>query len=293
MRSKGIRFSDERTSDNLNLVNTLQRLVPWRLRRYLHRVPILGALQRRLVANSFSDEPFVHQVDAGPAKGVRFWVQMPEDKGIWTGNYEYAFAERLARAVRPGDVCFDVGGWHGFFSGVMAASGASAVYTFEPLPENIQRVAKLIELNPSLPIELIRGALSNEVGETDLVVMPDTSMAKLSQSKFQSGLSSGKTLRVRTYMIDELVQTGVVPAPSLMKLDVEGAEWLVLQGAMDVLRRARPHLFLELHTAETRREITATLRDLGYQIKEISAPLESNGDKAVVQVEAYVPRAPA
>src|SRR6478672_10596056 len=53
---------------------------------------------------------------------------------------------------------FDAGGWHVFYAGVMALAGASKVFVFEPLPANCDRIRRLIELNPALPIELLEAA---------------------------------------------------------------------------------------------------------------------------------------
>jgi hypothetical protein len=97
---------------------------------------------------------FTHCVDAGPAKGMRFRICMPEDKGIWTGTYEFAFALELAKSTKPGSIACGVGGWHGFFPGVMVAQGTAQVHAFEPLPQNAERVAKLIALSPSKTIKL-------------------------------------------------------------------------------------------------------------------------------------------
>ena len=54
-------------------------------------------------------KPFVNQVDAGPAQGIRFEVILPEDKGIWTGSYESGFSRHVADDIEKGTVRYDVG----------------------------------------------------------------------------------------------------------------------------------------------------------------------------------------
>jgi len=56
-------------------------------------------------------------------------------------------------------------------------------------------------------------------------------------------------LVVRKRKLDTLVATDGLPDPDLVKLDVEGAEAAVLDGAVEVLQRARPALLIELHSA--------------------------------------------
>ena len=116
--------------------------VPYAWRAKVKRVPLVGAVQRWATSAALDGRPFVHLSDAGPARGMRFLVQLPEDKGIWTGTYEADFAAAVAAAVRPGAVCYDIGGWHGYFAAIMAARRAGAVHVFEPLPGNADRIAR-------------------------------------------------------------------------------------------------------------------------------------------------------
>src|SRR6476619_6629492 len=153
--------------------------VPWRVRGMIKRIPLVAPLQRWLVEKFLTGEEFVHRVDAGPARGLVYPVRLPQDKSVWTGTYETEFAGALASAVAPGDVCFDVGGWHGFYAGLLALAGASKVFVFEPLPANCDRIRRLIELNPALPIELIAAAVADRAGETEFQVMAQESMGKL------------------------------------------------------------------------------------------------------------------
>src|ERR1700720_2538716 len=106
--------------------------VPWRLRGWIKHVPLLAPLQRWLITNFLEGEVFVHRVDAGPARGLVYPVRLPQDKGVWTGTYEIGFASALANAVKPGSVCLDLGGWHGFYGGVMALAGGSKGIGLEP-----------------------------------------------------------------------------------------------------------------------------------------------------------------
>src|SRR4051812_43416112 len=151
-------------------------MVPWRMRGTIKRIPFVAPLQRWLVETFLANEEFVHRVDAGPARGLVYPVRLPWDKGVWTGTYETDFATALSKAITPGDVCFDIGGWHGFYGGVMALAGAAKVFIFEPLPANCARIRRLIELNPALPIELIEAAVADHPGRTEFQVMGQESM---------------------------------------------------------------------------------------------------------------------
>ena len=137
------------------LLRASVNFLPHGLRTWIKYLPGIAALQRGLVSHVISGEPFLHTVNAGPAKSLRFEVTLPLDKAIWAGTYEPEFAEAIARGVKHGDVCYDIGGYRGYITGVMALAEASKVFVFEPLPMNQKALRRLCELNPKLPIELL------------------------------------------------------------------------------------------------------------------------------------------
>lgn len=269
------------------LVNIALGAVPWSVRRHIKRVPGLADLQRVVVSATLDGKEFVHRTDAGPAKGVNFVVRLPEDKGIWTGAYEVEFATELARAVEPGTVTFDIGSWHGFFAGVMAAQGAEQVHVFEPLPVNVDRIRKLIRANPEKGIVLHPCAVGERDAEMDLLIMPETSMAKLEASPFQAERTSGEKVRVPVRSIDRMIAAGEAPPPALMKIDVEGAELMVLEGALDTLRSWRPKIFAEIHSAALLEACAALLDREGYEIERIDAESRATNTQDVFQIRAF------
>jgi FkbM family methyltransferase len=248
-----------------SLIQKSVSLVPWKLRNAIKTIPLIAPLQRRFLRSFLEGEEFVHTVDAGPARGLKYPITLPGDKGIWTGTYELPLAERIARAVRPGDVCLDIGGWHGFFSGVMALAGASKVLVFEPLPANVTQIRKLIDLNPQLPIEIKETAIGEAVGTTEFRIMADSSMAKMAKSSFQNEQQGGECIRVPVETLDHLKAGGLFPRADVVKLDVEGAEAMALSAATNVLRDDRPQIFIEIHSRGLARECFELLSSFGYK----------------------------
>jgi FkbM family methyltransferase len=271
------------------IVKNVIKFIPYSIREHIKIIPIIGPLQRWFTHTIFNNTSFVHTVDAGPAAGISFFVQLPDDKGIWTGTYENDFADCVTRAIKPGMVAFDIGGWHGYFAGIMAAQGSSEVHVFEPLPDNQQRIQKMIELNPDKEIILHKCAVGDADDKTSLVVMPDTSMAKLATSKFQSDVATGSRVDVDLFRLDTLFDQGLVPAPDIIKMDVEGAEVAVLRGAENILSKHRPIIFAEIHSSDLLESCKKLLIDYGYSIDQLDKDLDAAIKRDVFQIVAQPP----
>src|SRR5438045_6336559 len=147
--------------------------IPGSIRRAIKYVPGLAATQRWLIRHYLEGQTFVHKLNAGPAAGLRFEVTLPQDKAIWAGTYEHEFTSTIVAHVRKGDICYDVGGYRGFMCWAMAMAGASRVFVFEPLSINRLALARLLELNPALPLSVLPYAIADKGGSGHLTVLPD------------------------------------------------------------------------------------------------------------------------
>lgn len=259
------------------MTNVLERsvnLIPWQARHWIKRIPLVAAVQRLVFRKFLAGHEFLHTINAGPAKGLVYPISLPLDKAIWSGTYETELAAAVADSVRPGDVCYDIGAYRGFFSGVFALAGASEVVAFEPFPENFVQLERLGANNPELTINFERVAVGSENGLAEFNVMPDSSMGKLSSSGFQMGATGAGKLKVQLRTIDSLVAEGKYAAPQVVKIDVEGAEADVLRGAWTMLKANHPLLFIEAHSPSLRVECSDMLTSLGYKVSILEKNME-------------------
>jgi len=248
------------------LLHSSVNVLPWQLRSWIKHIPVVSNLQRWFFAKFLVGEEFIHIINAGPAKGLKYPVKLPEDKAIWSGTYETEFSLILANSVQSGDVCYDIGGYRGFFSGVFALAGAQLVVTFEPLPENCNQLHKLAGLNPELPLRLEAIAIGEQDGLVKFNVMLEASMGKLESSSFQSDVRGNDVLTIPIRKLDSLVSQGIIPTPQVIKIDVEGAEVQVLKGSIEILTKHHPLLFIEAHSHLLANDCTSILRELGYSV---------------------------
>jgi len=266
------------------LLRRAVNVLPVSARARIGRMPVVGALQRRIVTH-LSGTPFLHTINAGPARGLRIEVTLPRDKAIWAGTYEQVFASALREGVAPGDVCYDIGGYRGYTAGVFALAGAKSVVVCEPLPGNIAALQQLVQLNPSLPIVIEAFAAGQHDGSTKFRIMPDKSMGKMISSPFQPDRAYQSEIDVNVVRVDTLVFERGLPPPNVMKVDVEGAELEVLNGAERTLRELRPKVYLEAHTEALAAQCSARLRTFGYHTHQFEPePLRPRQTRHILAV---------
>jgi FkbM family methyltransferase len=246
------------------LVRSSVNWIPYRFRDYVRRVPLLKRFQSWVVNCFLSEDIFIHRIGGGPAAGATFKISLPADKAIWAGTYERQFAEELVKHVSRGSICYDIGGYRGFMSAAMALHGASRVIVFEPFFRNQEALRDLCTLNPSFPIDVLPIAVGANDGSALFSVMRDPSMGKLETSPFQVHDPGQEKVPICTRRLDSLVEKKEIPPPSLIKIDVEGAELDVLRGARAVLTTYRPCIFVEVHSGRLEELCTRALTELAY-----------------------------
>lgn len=254
-------------------------LFPYSARTRIRNVPVVKGLQRWLFQTWLSGSSFAHTISAGPAKGLVYPIDLPQDKNIWTGTYEPEFATELMSHVVKGSVCYDIGGYRGFFSGVMACRGAEKVFVFEPFPDNGTQIREMIRLNPNHQIQLVPKAVSDSNDSVVFEVMPEASMGKLASSNFDSGGEEAKdSITVEQIELDRFVYEDGNPPPGLIKIDVEGAEVNVLRGASRLLQEENASLLIEVHSPEIGAQCLELLEPFGYQVRILETAMHpSNG----------------
>jgi FkbM family methyltransferase len=164
--------------------------------------------------------------------------------------------------VRPGLTVYDIGANAGFytlfFSSLVGDSGG--VFAFEPCPYVARFLVDHVQMNRLSNVRIIQAAVSQKA---ELMGM------SFDRGMSQNQLCSNSTLMVPTISLD----TVGLPAPSLIKIDVEGAESAVLDGALRILQEARPVVFVALHSLRQREKCAALLGAAGFAIHDLEGQL--------------------
>jgi FkbM family methyltransferase len=250
--------------------------------RLWHASPasVCAALRRRFQGRS----PEWHTVRAGPAAGVHLLFDGPLE-GAWLEMIEGRFDAALHEALREGPtlkdaVVWDVGAHFGYHSLAFASMGAN-VAAFEPHGTNAARLQANLERNSSLSwrVRVLPLALSDCDGEVEFLSGADlrgpssgSHLVGIAAPARPEDYAGFDRVRVKCARADTLVASGAEPAPAVIKIDVEGAEWLVLQGARQLLAERRPLLLLEVHHIRLACDIVPFLQSLGYRTQVLEDP---------------------
>jgi len=171
-----------------------------------------------------------------------------------------------ASTVKTGHVVWDVGANVGLFTfsaaGLAGPDGTVvAVEADTWLAGNLRRAAYW---NPgAASIVVVPAAVADEMGLNEFVVAKNNRAVNYLSNAHGSDVTGGVRERqiVPTLTLDCLAKT--LPLPDVLKIDVEGAEVLVLAGAKTVLD-ARPTILIE--TGErTKMLVHAALSEYGYR----------------------------
>lgn len=189
------------------------------------------------------------------------------------GLYEPGVARALRQYVQPGSCCLDVGAHLGYYTILMArlTGRDGLVVAFEPFPENVTALQENLRLNGVENVRLEECALAGRSGNLELTYPTNEAMPSTPSAH---GYKVGKAMATVTVpartLDDALAQVKSVGRnPQLVKMDIEGAELEVLQGAEHLLRDVRPILVVEVHgwRAGLGEAIQALLAQARYEVK--------------------------
>lgn len=153
----------------------------------------------------------------------------------------------------PNGLTVDAGCGFGDFALLAATRGR--VVAFDPNPENVRRTCELLEVNhfqDRITVEAV--ALGRQNGTIALGRSGEVMLARDSRRAPQEHAMRS---------LDSILFEAPV---TLFKVDVEGMEADVLQGAATTLRRDRPRVIVEVHGPRASREVHDILTAMGYDL---------------------------
>jgi len=191
------------------------------------------------------------------------------------GVYEYWKTRLFFHLVKEKMTIVDVGVNKGYFSLLFARlmNDRGKVLSFEPDPDNCFWFRKSIQLNGYKCIRLFQNALLDREGSATFYRGKKSGQGSL----FTSPSTEQKGITVKTRKLDNVLKDEEIDQIDLVKIDVQGADLLVLRGAERTLKRENIKLAMDvdIRSSEERNQLFHFLKSCGFKIFRIKKELAS------------------
>jgi FkbM family methyltransferase len=237
----------------------------------------VSPLLRRLGKRSLENRDV--KILEGIGKGLKFNCGKA-DPDTALGVYELPIQKVLSNYLKLGDVFYDIGANVGFFTIIATklVGSSGKVYAFEPDIENIASIRHNLQLNNFTNTTVWQKAVSSFSGTGELLLAKYSGGHTLSVVDRPPDLA-GSTI-VEVVSIDDLISQGQLTPPSVVKIDVEGAELDVLRGMLQTIKKYKPIILYEIDAAkkdsfhQKNESIEALIFSLGYKIVSLEDSYE-------------------
>jgi len=180
--------------------------------------------------------------------------------------YEERFRERLLGGVDGASTTvWDIGANVGLYTQQILERGAGHVVAFEPAPDAIQELRRRFEgaTAASQRVTIVPVALSDTCATVHFSADGSSALNRIMDENTAPAHNGGNSVEVSVLRADVALKTYGIPAPNVVKIDVEGFELEVLRGFGELLSQPQLRLILiEVHFA--------LLKERGFE----SAPTE-------------------
>lgn len=197
----------------------------------------------------------------------------------YEANVVYWFKKILSSLEETSELVFyDIGANCGYYS-LLAGKRQATIHAFEPSNDSLRITRHNILNNAILKTKVHQVALSNQNGSLVFHTYSSSGNDSLVKRDIPEGheLKYKKNYKVKAVKLDDLVLQKSLPLPSIVKIDIEGAELFALTGARRTLVKAGlPPIFIEYSAATShdagykREDIRDFLIDMGYSLYGLS-----------------------
>jgi FkbM family methyltransferase len=174
---------------------------------------------------------------------IKLDVSRDVDKHFYWGEFEVDIINFLKSLLIDCSVFFDIGANIGIYT-LLASKHirkGGTVYSFEPSDWAYERLMENLQLNESKNVEVLKIAVSNFTGSKQFYICEDDAYNSLISTPMKE---VQKVVEVKSISIDDFCIEHKIVKIDILKIDVEGADYLVLKGAQNILRSDKPPLII-------------------------------------------------
>ena len=196
-----------------------------------------------------------------------FWTTKTSDTTYALGSYEKEAFFLLNDHLQLDDVVFDIGANLGYFSMYFSKkSNLGRIYSFEPIPQSKKLLDKHLEINNISNVSTFQLGVS--ATEAEIEFTNSKNLAANTYKRESPIFEKTSKLLVKTTTIDEFVKSEKINRLDFLKIDVEGAELDVLNGAKTTLKEFSPKILLATHDCHikgVKDKCVNLLKSIGYE----------------------------
>lgn len=197
------------------------------------------------------------------------------DFRIFIRKFEDQILYVFQKLLNPDSIVLDIGANIGLYSLIAAqkVKGENHIYAFEPAPKAYQNLLKNISLNKAFHITAHNCCIADFEGEITLNICVDDAYNSIGTSPI---LQIQEQVNTPVITIDAFVEKYSLPKVDIIKIDTEGAEMLVFEGARKTLENFSPIIFFEINQKVLQgfdyssKDLLIFLETYGYQIFDIN-----------------------
>lgn len=187
---------------------------------------------------------------------------------------EYRAAEEIIRESRLPVI--DAGAHIGIFTlYVRALNPVAVVYALEPENENFNLLKKNIMKNKISGVKISNVALAGKSGERSLLLSPDSINHRLLEDAYAE--EKDKAAKVQAVSLDDFLDRNGIVKAGLLKMDIEGGEFEVLESASEKSLEKIAAIILEYHDGDNRNhsEIENIMRCGGFGVQSFPSRFDN------------------
>ena len=155
--------------------------------------------------------------------------------------------------VLPNHVIYDIGANRGYFTlAILSHTPNAKIFAFEPNPEIITKLMANLDLNKARgQVRVIKYALGAEKGVSQFnIACSDSASSIIFTHAKNRGNGVKSVMEIQVESIDNLVSKKRLPGPNHIKIDTEGFEADILDGAKNTIKKYRPYVYAEIHVED-------------------------------------------
>lgn len=252
----------------------------------LNSVNKIGSLTGKGSFQQMAYNPTWNTVEQGFGKGLKIYLDksaIGTSEEMVSGTYDDYFFNSLQKHKPKGKIIFDIGTHIGYNALVFAkmVGTKGKVVAFEPNTFNRERlemnVAKNSEIAERITVEGY--ALGDKEGTADFLMTNtvdggsssgsflDDAHTNMEHSMYEKELGFQR-VKTKIITLDGYIKKQKVK-PDFLKIDVEGAEQLVLKGAETTLSKLKPIIYMEVHSIFSALKVAEQLTTFKYRVEVI------------------------